>query len=151
MEWHHLITNFLKFGQFFRTLLILLAECSHSYSCFVCVCVFFCNFITTLTHNFKLTCIITNIGRNRNSFPSIPIIGDYESFFRDVFTSSSTLPFFISVENIKTLLANRVTKIEYLVSAVLKLSLPTVTHETSLCLSSITKRVTVQDPNTRWE
>ena len=35
---------------------------------------------------------------------------------------------------------NRLTKTEFMVSAVLKLSLQTVVHKTSLCLISITKR-----------
>ena len=65
-------------------------------------------------------------------------------------TSYSTSTFFL-LWKIKNMVKNRLTKIEFMVSAVLKLSLQTVLHETSLCLSSITKRVRVQDPNTRWK
>jgi hypothetical protein len=83
-----------------------------------------------------------------NSFPSIYIIGELQSIFRDVIILSATSTF--SGKSKSKNIKDRVTKIEFMLSAILKLSLQTVLLKMSVCWSSTNKRVTVQDPNTRW-
>jgi hypothetical protein len=54
------------------------------------------------------------------------------------------------MENQKIIFKNKATKMDFMVSAIPKLSLQTVGHKNSVCLASINKYVSVQDPNTRW-
>jgi len=68
----------------------------------------------------------------------MPILGEIQSVFRDVITLSSTSTFFLLWKmKKKNFVQKRVTKTEFVVSAVLKLSLQTMLQKTPLCLSSI--------------
>jgi hypothetical protein len=65
---------------------------------------FFSKFLVTLTHNFKLTCIIANfrltcivarIRVYRIPCPSVSIVGQLQSVFRDIIALSSASTFFL--------------------------------------------------------